>query len=248
MRRLYLPQINLGRNIISGDEFHHGRNVLRLKVSDQIEVFDGKGSFARAVVVSIGKRSMEVNIEDISVDIKDRWELVLASAIPKYSHQEIMVRMCTEVGVDTFQPIIYARSSVREKLSYQKWQRWAIEACKQSYRNYLPVIESSCRFDEFLEREELKGAFLLLADIRISGALSLNSLGGAIRDFIQSGISRRIVVFIGPEGGFTEDERAHALLKGAKGVSIGRYTLRIETACVVVSSVVKGFVDSFVGS
>jgi len=142
-RRLYCSGIQMGQVVIEGPEAHHGRDVLRLRVGDSIDIFDGEGRFAHAKVMKIGKSTLELQVDQVEQDTVIRPWITLATAVPKYAHQETLVRMGTEVGVSEFQPVICERSSVREQFRSDKWRRWTIEACKQCGGRFLPVVHET---------------------------------------------------------------------------------------------------------
>lgn len=221
LRRIYFPGLKTGENLLSGTEFHHARNVLRVRKSNKIEVFDGAGQQAEAEIRSISKSQIVLQIERLTQTPPNLPEITLASAIPKYSHQESLVRMCTEIGVSEFQPVIFHRSSVREKFNIEKWKRWTIEACKQCGENYLPQVTTPMKFADLIPTiSTYKIAFFGDAH---SERMNASFCG-----------KTKILVIVGPEGGFTDEEKSALRGNSAESICIGKNVLRIETAGVSI--------------
>jgi 16S rRNA (uracil1498-N3)-methyltransferase len=222
-RRLYFADINTGNIILVGPEAHHGKDVLRLRATDEVELFDGQGRSAPAAVISVGRSEIALKVEAIQHSPATRPKITLATAMPKFAHQEVLVRMCTELGVTVFSPIIYERSSVREQFREEKWQRWTLEACKQCGQNYLPAIHPARRFSDFLN--DLSDNDLLIFGSTVTSA-----------EHQKRSAAENIVIFIGPEGGFTPQEEQTMLTAGAMPIHIGSNILRIETAAVALTT------------
>jgi 16S rRNA (uracil1498-N3)-methyltransferase len=227
-RRLYCPQITTGTTIIIGPEAHHARDVLRLKPGEAIEVFDGAGHFAPASVERIAKSQLEVRVEKICCAPLPSPRIVLATAIPKFAHQETLVRMGTELGVSVFYPVICERSSVREQFRAEKWHRWTVEACKQSGNNFLPEVKEAAHFKDVISTI---GGYDLAAYGDTEGGQSPEAAAK-----VQG--ANNVLIFVGPEGGFTDAEGEVLGQAGAVAVRIGRNILRIETAAVALCALV----------
>jgi 16S rRNA (uracil1498-N3)-methyltransferase len=136
--------------------------------------------------------------------------------------------MGTELGINAFCPIICERSSVREQFRTDKWRRWSVEACKQCGGNILPRIDDVQDFKSLLDTV---GAY----DFAIFGDMQ-----GQQCDWkAEIGRSRKILIFVGPEGGFTDGEVDQMRKAGVAGMRIGPHVLRIETAGVALTSAVQ---------
>ncbi len=225
LRRIYLPGLRVGENSLSSSEFHHARHVLRLRKSDKIELFDGAGRRGVAEVISISKTEMLLSAEQVLTEGPKLPEITLASAIPKYSHQESLVRMCTETGVNIFQPVIFQRSSVRDKFNIEKWQRWTIEACKQCGANYLPKVFPPLRFADFISTISRFESVIFGDSESASAKVSFSG-------------TKKILLIVGPEGGLTEGERSELRDNSAVGIRIGTNVLRVETAGVAICAAI----------
>jgi 16S rRNA (uracil1498-N3)-methyltransferase len=227
-RRLYCPQINTGTTIVIGPEAHHARDVLRLKPGDPIEVFDGAGHFAPASVERIAKSQLDLRVEEVRCAPLPSPRIVLATAIPKFAHQETLVRMGTELGVSVFYPVICERSSVREHFRVEKWHRWGIEACKQSGNNFLPEVKEAVHFKDLTSTI---GDYSLAAYGDTHGGPN-----SEVAAKLQT--ANNVLIFVGPEGGFTDEEVEVLRQAGAVAVRIGQHILRIETAAVALCALV----------
>jgi len=227
-RRLYCAEIPTGMVLLTGPEAHHGKDVLRLRVGEDVELFDGKGGFALAKVAGVGRTEIHFQVETIGQSESQRPIIALATAIPKFAHQETLVKICTEIRVNDFWPVIYEYSAVREQFREEKWQRWSLEACKQCGMNILPTVRPAIKLVDFLKT--LEGGEALITGSASPSDCRLDQIAKDVR---------RIVIFIGPEGGFTEAENRILQDAGAIPIHVGSNILRIETAAVALSAVVK---------
>jgi 16S rRNA (uracil1498-N3)-methyltransferase len=225
-RRLFCTDFDIGQVTLTGPEAHHGRNVLRLAGGDEVELFDGRGRFAQAWVDRLGKTEILLQVEKVESASTPSPEIVLATAVPKFAHQEILVRMATELGANVFAPIIFERSSVREQFRPEKWQRWVIEACKQCRAHYLPEVASPLRLADFM-RTLTENDWLVYGDTASPNISPWT---------IQKTSVSRVVIFIGPEGGLTESETGAIRRAGGTPIRIGRQILRIETAAIAMTT------------
>ncbi len=226
-RRLFCPKINTGTTTIIGPEVHHGRDVLRLQTGEKIDIFDGKGCYASADVVRISKSEIDLQVPEILTAPVPSPQIALATAIPKFAHQEILIRMCTEIGVAFFYPLVCERSSVREQFRPEKWRRWTIEACKQSGNNFLPEVKDIVRFTEIIPKA---GKF----DLVVYG----DTFPAQNFDGFNKHKPDTALIVVGPEGGFTSEETKLLTDAGAVPCRIGQNILRIETAAVALCTLV----------
>ena len=234
-KRFYVPELFSGKVKLPDFELHHAINVLRIKKGDIVELFDGKGKYAEGVIIGISKSQADILAKEVKYAPAPKIEVTLAFAAPKYVKQEILALMCSELGISRFQPVIFARSSVRETLRLEKWKRWAIQACKQSRRNYLPEICKPIRFNE-LARQLNNYDCVIYGEYRAE--CNINKLISYITG------KKNIAIIVGPEGGFTDEEISSITKIGAMGMRIGKHVLRVETAAIAIISAVMTLVDS----
>ncbi len=250
-RRLYCPDLKEGLNILPPEESHHAVSSLRAKAGDEFVVFDGRGREAAARVERVTRRQTQVVVERITerpFDLLHR--ITLAVAMTKAHRQGYLIEKCTELGAAAFWPIVAERSVVRCALrpprltgrdspssvgssdgadpsaAVDKWSRRAIEAAKQSARAWVPTVETPQNFSGALARVGEFSA-VAIADPDSSAAPFILFL----RDH---GEGSSLLVFVGPEGGWSEGECRAAKDAGAVSVKLSPTVLRSETAAVAV--------------
>ena len=232
MHRLYVPPEQLAsspRVPLTAAQSRHLVTVLRLEPGAELEVFDGKGGRFRAVLTRSG---LELGAPLPSP--ARRLHVVLAQALAKGEKMDLVIQKATELGAARILPLATQRSVVRLDARRgadrsARWRRIAEEAARQCGRADVPAIDEPCGWD---------GVFALLrADPERRGLLLDPDprelrLGDAAR-----GVSR-LLVAVGPEGGFSPLERAHAVESGLIPAALGPLVLRSETAGLAALSVV----------
>lgn len=200
--------------------------VLRKKAGDEITVLDGSGN---ECVVLIKEMRKDVLVCEVLACTKNENEpavpLVLYQSVLKKDKMEWVFEKGTEIGVTEFVPII-SEHSVKLGVNAVRANAIAREAAEQSQRGRIPTIAETVSFDAALERAQASGYANIIA----------HNIGefGDIRDYAKASAEKKgINVFIGPEGGFSEDEVARASRRGFHGVSLGKRVLRAETAAIV---------------
>jgi 16S rRNA (uracil1498-N3)-methyltransferase len=238
--RFFVSEAIVGpRASLVGDEARHLAGVLRARVGDEVTLFDGRGAEFAARVEAVGKQTVELSIlarRDISRELPV--ELTLAVALPKGDRQKWLVEKATELGVTRLVPLITERGVAQPvAAALARLARGVIEASKQCGRNRLMEIAPPCTLAE-LSAAASSDALRWLAD---PGGAPL--AGEAVKQ------GQPIVAAIGPEGGFTEAERAAAMTAGWRAVGLGPSILRIETAAMAVAAWVSaGGVELGAGS
>ena len=157
MRRFYAPPENFknGQVFLSEDETRHLRDVLRLRESEKVKVFDGENREFICEIIKIDKRQTILHIvEEISpLATESNLNLTLAVALLKGEKFDLVVQKSVELGVKNFVPLITKRCDVKIKDAEKKLERWqkiALEACKQSGRADLINIETPSEFEKFI--------------------------------------------------------------------------------------------------
>ncbi len=231
------PEDIIDRDIyIRGDDHNHIRNVLRMRPGETISVSDG-----------VSDREYRCHIEDISEDtvhcrldfIKEMdtelpVKVCLFQALPKSDKMEFIIQKAVELGIVEIVPVASARCVVKldAKKAKQKTGRWngiAGAAAKQSMRGRVPEVKDVMGFKEALV---YAGKF----DVRLI-PYELAEGFGHTRSLLESlKAGQSVAVFIGPEGGFAEEEIEEAKNAGFEPVTMGRRILRTETAALVLLS------------
>ena len=234
LRRFYvdlLPQAGAAFTL-HGDEAHHLLNVVRVRVGEEVELFDGSGSLARARL--LGGRRSEASLQVLgveAVDVEASRKLTIACALPRSTRMDFLIEKCCELGVSRFVPMVTRRSVVdpteRQENHLVRWRRAVIEASKQCGRTRLMEITAVLSFESALMTREQ--AHRMIASTAPGGT--------GLAEFaarVQPG--QDVTAFIGPEGGFTPEEVDQAVGGGCAAVSMGPRILRVETAAVAVAA------------
>jgi 16S rRNA (uracil1498-N3)-methyltransferase len=222
-------------------ESRHAAAVMRVAPGGRVTVFDGAGRAAEAEVTAVSKRGVRVRLGDPRHEPPPDPHLTLAVAVPKGQLIEEIIAMAVELGVSAVVPLLtrrtVARTAAADRASRQeKWERVAIEACKQCGNNWLPRIHPPELFDDALAALAAGGL-----DVAVVGSLEPDArpLRDAIRAPVAAAGRRpwRAAALIGPEGDFTAGEYAAARAAGFRPVTLGPRVLRVPTAAVFVLSV-----------
>lgn len=226
-----------GKVVLSEAESHHAMKVLRLKVGAGLVVFDGQGIAVQGELIELERRAATVQVLGTPAEWKskerDSLQLTVASAVPKGSRAGDMVNQLTQVGVDTWLPMETARSVVQPREAKQdRLERQAIEAAKQSGRLWLMEVERMTGFVEVLQRE---AGLKLIMDLPVEKDEAGDESGF---DGVLTGVES-VLLLVGPEGGWTAEERAQAAAAGFRSWSINPNVLRIETAAVAAAALVR---------
>jgi len=229
--RLHCPDLTLGSNVLSVEESHHAIASLRVKVGHEVTLFDGAGKEAVGHVTRIDRRQLSVEVARISehpFDVPRR--ITLAVAMPKTHRQGYLIEKCTELGVAAVCPIITNHSVTKPGAgAVEKWRRRAIEAAGQSQRRWVPTVASPVTFAESTGR---------ISEFDAAGLTDVDPSGRLLADFFSAlPESSSVLVWVGPEGGWTDAERGRAIKAGAVKVKLSPTVLRTETAAVAVCAV-----------
>jgi 16S rRNA (uracil1498-N3)-methyltransferase len=231
MRRLRVDLVTMGQIELGEREAHHARDVLRLAGGAEVEVFDGQGRVGIGKIESAGKKVV-VKVEAVE-EPAPGFEWWVAAALPKGTRGDWMVEKLSELGASGFVPLITERSvvSAEGKNKRQRWERLANEAARQSRRRGIMKIREVTHVAKMVGELRGKGWYLSLHD----GAKP-------IRDVLGDAKGSSLTLFIGPEGGWTEQEIGMFDKAGLTGVRMGGSILRVETAAVAAGAIVAAMV------
>ncbi len=211
--------------LLPDEEAHHALSVARLRDGDRVAVFDGQGAEARGPLFRQGKRQARVLVEEVRREAPPAVSLVLAPAwLHRDKPMEEIIRRGTELGVSVFAFWRAARSQ-RPVSSEEKWQRLAVESCKQSGRLYLPRF---ALFDDLSSALDSFGGCVLVADINADSPELV----------LPPSALKSCALIIGPEGDFVPEERDALHHHAAVPVSLGKNVLRTEAASVAAAILV----------
>ena len=209
---------------------------MRAKVGDAVTLFDGSGTEFLACVQSIQRDRVQLQInERVLANRERKTQIHLAIALPKGDRQKVVIEKAVELGVYRLIPIRAQRSqpSFSEK-SLDRWKRYVIEASKQCRRSRLMLIAEPITFESLLNSSDEMGKWIAhpypednKSPCPTTQPPQSERLKGST-DRPQDGI----VLAIGPEGGFTQEEFQAARLLGWERLDLGPRILRIETAAL----------------
>lgn len=205
--------------LIDGDEANHAARVKRLRPGEPVTVLDGRGTWAEAELVraEAGKRALlELRIRAVRRVEPVRPAVEIWCPPPKGDRLETMIDQLSQIGVAAWRPLRTARAE-RENFRPEKLERIAIESAKQCARAW------TIRIDHWAELSDA------LADPR---AIVADASGSPAAPVVAD-----TILLLGPEGGWTPDEREQARAAGRSIVRFGPHTMRIETAGVAGAAV-----------
>jgi 16S rRNA (uracil1498-N3)-methyltransferase len=206
---------------------HHASRVLRLRVNDEVRIFDGAGNEFQGHISEIeGKRVLLENLQNCTVRSESSLHVVLAQALSSNEKMDWVIQKATELGVTEIQPVQTRRSMTklageRAEKRTQHWHGITIAACEQCGRNILPKVHAPQEFCSWITA---------LGDTPGSKFILLPEAEATLRD--QPEPQGKTTLLIGPEGGFSTDEIQAARQAGFIAVRLGARVLRTETAAV----------------
>lgn len=237
--RVFVGSDSINNNIalIDGSDVNYLKNVLRLKVGDDIIVLDSKSKEYSSKIVLLDKGTIKAElIKEKHLASEPRVKITIAQGIPKNPKMEIVIQKSTELGAEKIIPVMTERSIVKipaEKESgrIDRWRKIAKEAAEQSGRTMIPIIEGIRNLDDVLAQKDDFDGRILLWEMEKEMTL---------KKFLQKnrGINN-LLILIGPEGGFSRREAELAKKNGFATVSIGNRILRTETASLAVLSMIN---------
>jgi len=225
-------QVNNDEAFISGTDYKHVVKVLRLKPGDKITLFDSSSRQYYCKIREISKRDVVVDIERTEqVNTESPIEITLLQGLPKGDKMDYIIEKATELGVSRIVPVITQRAQIRERDRKKRWDRIALEASKQCGRTKPAIIENTLDFDGAINSYSEKELAVIL---HVSCEVSAKNY---IKNSLQA--PQSIVLFVGPEGGFTDNEVLLGNKMGFMSLGLGPRVLRTETASIAVLSVLQ---------
>ncbi|MGE3803146.1 MAG: 16S rRNA (uracil(1498)-N(3))-methyltransferase [Gemmataceae bacterium] len=212
-----------GAVLLEGAEAHHLAAVCRLRVGDQVCLFNGDGHEYPAVIEVISKRSVELVVQERrSPEREGQRRVIVAAPVPKGDRGQFLVEKLTELGVTAFVPLRSERSVVHAGAGKRdKLERYVIEASKQCGRNRLMSIEPQADWASWCGGAELPAA---------------RYLGDPGGEKLPAAVAGDVALAVGPEGGFSPAEIECARAAQWQAVSLGPRILRIETAALALAT------------
>lgn len=232
MRRFFIDPTTIKNNYgtLTDQEARHINTVLRLKPGCAIELFDGKGMVYQAEISRLNKTAVEAKILASQHQLESPPFLCVAQSLVKGNKMDLIIQKATELGVTALLPVISQHCAVQSTSTSQisRWQRIALESCKQCGRPTPLQCQATLPLPQLLAQSAEFSTKIILweneATTMLNNLPSLHSV-------------ERVLLLIGPEGGFSAQEAASAISQGFMPVSLGRRTLRAETAALAAMAI-----------
>lgn len=231
-RRFFVDQVRDGHAEISGQDARHLTRVLRVEAGQRYEISDNRNVYLAEIETARKERVIFRTIEKLAAD-QPPLDVILCAAIVKFDHFEWMIEKATELGVARIIPVIAARTekgldrAAHKRL--ERWRRIGMEASQQSRRAHLPEVS-----------EPVKLAEALAINATHRYALDENPMAPPLAAALPPQRNSRdsVTLLIGPEGGWTQEERQQFTAVGWQPVSLGPLILRAETAAIAALAVI----------
>ena len=240
MRRFFVKSIDPNKPTISldGSEAKHIKNVLRLKPGDMIRLFDGSGCEYDAIIKHLSTAKTElVMTRKLAATTESAIQLMVAQGFLRQKKMDILVRQLSELGMTRWIPFFSERSvpqpdKKRQATRLRRWQKIVQESFKQCGRSILPEISSPVSFEEVLALGQACTLKYIFWENE-GQPLPQKSVIHTPRPGF------RIIIVLGPEGGFTPQEIEKAKDCGFEVAGLGPRTLRAETATLAACTLMQ---------
>ncbi len=236
LRRLYFPQLTESASCYTLDaqhpQFHYLANVLRIKAGQELQLFAGNGDVAQAEVISLAKKSLEIQVESFQQNQAPDLAFHLYIGISKGDRMDYVLQKSTELGVTSITPLWTERGDVKLKADrlekkMQHWNGVITSACEQSYQNFCPQLHQPKAVNE-LDFD--------FNDVHLGFICDVTGMPFSNYQNMQP---TSVSFMIGPEGGWSEEELELIQAKSVKPLRMGPRILRTETAPVVLLSLAQ---------
>ena len=229
-------QIHDGMIEICGSDVNHIKNVLRMKTGDKVYLSNGSDLEYECSLLEWTDDTILAKIEDVhGMETELPVKITLYQGLPKGDKMEMIVQKAVELGVAEIVPVAMKRCVVKldAKKAAKKVQRWneiAKSAAKQSKRGLIPEVKPVMSFKEAVEYGKSMD-MLLIPYEDAKGIAHSREVVETVKD------KKSLGIYIGPEGGFPEEEVSFSMKAGAEPVTLGHRILRTETAGMTLLSI-----------
>ncbi len=223
----------LGEEIVIKEKqlLHQWNNVLKFKIDENLILFDGKEKFDYVYTIkNINKWEVKLSLKEKNKNLSQKEEkgiLNLYVSLIKKDNLDLILEKCTEIGVSEFTPIISDRVEKKNIASFNKEraEKLIIEATEQAGWGNIPILNKEEKLEEFLTSIKNSGEIekVVILDITEKENKQINNN------------IDKLYVLIGPEGGWTDNERDLFKKYNLKTISFGKNILRAETAAIIAS-------------
>ena len=238
MHRFFVPpeSIKDKRASLRGPVVHQIRDVLRMRSGEEIILLDNSGAAYQVKIEAVDPDLVRGRVtEKWKLDTEPRTKITLYQGMLKGQKFDWVLQKGTELGITSFVPVLAARCLVGSvddvsDTRLERWQRIVSEAAEQSGRAVLPKLDSAIFFQHACQQVTGRGLSLIPYEGEKDRGLR-EALASAPR-------ARAINIFVGPEGGFTEEEIATAQNFGVLPITLGPRIFRAETAGIGAASAI----------
>jgi 16S rRNA (uracil1498-N3)-methyltransferase len=239
--RFYAPSLDpaVPEVTLPADEAAHLVRVLRLAPGDAVAVFDGRGVEFRGQVARASRGAVTVALLERLVPATEPGvRLALTQAVLKPEAMDDVVRDATMMGVSRIDPVITSHVAVKGRViaaghASRRWQRIAIASAKQCRRATVPLISEPKPLADWLRAAADDWRVLLVEPQAMQGGES------SVRDLLDRPRPSSAALLVGPEGGWSPDERRAATAAGCLPVSLGALTLRADAVPVAAIALLR---------
>ncbi|MGL5439300.1 MAG: 16S rRNA (uracil(1498)-N(3))-methyltransferase [Filifactoraceae bacterium] len=238
MDRFYVDSDARVKNYIDDkDEIKHITKVMRMKEGDSFEIFDVIGAEYLAEITELEKEKITFEIKE-NYEIKRELdtEIIIYQGLPKQQKMDYIIQKTTELGVSKIVPCILKRcvSDIKEKeeKKIERWQKIAFEATKQSKRTSIPSIIKPLSLKDAIYHSRNNGLNIVFYELEKENTLKLILKSLTIKP-------KSVGIFIGPEGGFSEEEIKLLKDNNVRSATLGTRILRTETAGIYGVSIIS---------
>jgi 16S rRNA (uracil1498-N3)-methyltransferase len=216
--------------ILSEEDSRHCVKVLRKNIKDKIHVVDGVGGLFECEIIKAHEKKCEVRILSVEREFEKRQHYLHIAIAPTKNADRIeyFIEKCVEIGIDEI-TLIQTKHSERKNQKTERLEKIAISAMKQSLKAYLPKVNELVDFDNFIKTANFEAKFVA----------HLTDDAKPLKDVAAN--KKEVLLLIGPEGDFAQDEIVLAQNFGFQLVTLGNSRLRTETAGVVACAIVNAF-------
>ncbi len=241
MPRFYFKPDQAKAGVVTLDEkeSHHAISVLRLEAGEVVDLFDGSGKQFRGIVTGREKGRLLVALDRTQTNaVSQAIQITLAVSVIRSERMEFLIQKACELGVSSIVPMLTQRSIVklsseRWKSKIRRWEKIALESCKQCGQPAIPSIMPVQSYKSFLGHANESYDRLLIPTLAVKGQ--------RLYEALRKTRPENLLVLIGPEGDFSREEVDLAISHKAIPVGLGPLVLRSETAAIYLLSVLSFF-------
>ena len=218
---------------LSRDDSYHILKVMRLKKDDLVEIVSKQKLYICKIINSDNNIVTVRKVEEIKQDSELDCQVTIVQSLVKEQKMDFILQKCCELGVSKIIPLNTKRSIVKldskETKKIERWNKILKEASEQSKRVVIPTVSNICSIEDLVEEDY---------DIKI--LCTVNELSNDIKKVLSKDLNgARIVIVIGPEGGFEKEEEQTLIDNGYVPTSLGKRVLRTETASLYALSIIN---------